>query len=127
VDAVSVGTAAAVLLASKFGEGFAGDIGESAWNSVKRLREVVAAKFKHDAKVGSALARLDSESTEGNRSVVAELITAAVRADDSFGSEVARLVGLARRDAGMNGFVAQAFDSAKQVNFGGDNYGSINL
>ncbi|WP_330230971.1 hypothetical protein OHA40_34450 [Nocardia sp. NBC_00508] len=127
MDPVSVGLAAAVLLASKFGEGFAQDAGTSGWNAVNRLRAVIARKFRGDAETESAVAALEASPVEANRSDVAMRITAAARSDVVFAAEIERLVSLASEDRGVNSFVAQAFDNAKQANIRGDNFGSINL
>lgn len=127
MDPVSVGIAAAVLLASKFGEGFAQDAGASGWNAVSRLRSVIAQKFRGDAETERAVVALEAAPVAENRSDVAARITTAVRADPVFAAEVERLVSSAREDPSMDSFVAQAFDDARQVNIRGDNRGSINL
>ncbi|MGY1984299.1 hypothetical protein [Nocardia gipuzkoensis] len=127
MEPVSIGIAAAVLLASKFGESFAQDAGESGWNAVKRLQAVIAAKFRGDAETESAITALVEAPTEDRQSEVATRITSAVRADDVFGAELERLVALARQDNVVSGFLAQAYDHAKQLNIRGDNFGQINL
>jgi hypothetical protein len=127
VDPVTVGVAAAVLLASKFGEGFAKDAGGSAWNATKRLREVVVAKFKGDPEAETAVATLATAPTEEATATVARMIAAAMQADANFGSEVEQLVAHAGEVKGGESFVAQAFEHAKQVNIRGDNSGQINL
>ncbi|WP_019932143.1 hypothetical protein [Nocardia sp. BMG111209] len=127
MEPISLGIAAAALLASKFGEGFAKDAGESGWNAMKHLRTVIAAKLHGDTEAETAVARLATTPTEADRSAVATRIADAAQADPDFGSEVVRLVSLARRDPVADGFVAQAFDHAKQINIRGDNFGSINL
>lgn len=127
VDPVSVGIAAAVLLASKFGEGFAKDAGGTAWNATKRLREVVAAKFTGHPEAETVVATLATAPTEEAAATVAHMIAAAMQADANFGSEVERLVAHAGQVKGREIFVAQAFEQAKQVNIRGDNRGQINL
>jgi hypothetical protein len=124
LEPVSLGIAAAALLASKFGERFAQDAGESTWNAVKRLREIVAAKFRGDSETESAVTTLvETPTNEANeaRALVATRIAEAAKTDSSFGAELEQLVTLARRDRTVESFLAQAFDNAKQVNFRGDN------
>ncbi|MFG1792998.1 hypothetical protein [Nocardia sp. NPDC049149] len=127
VEPVTVGIAAAALLATKFGEEFAQRAGEGAWNAVQRLRSVIAAKFHGDNDTERAVAALEQTPTEQTRALVAARITAAAQQDPVFGNEIRRLVEVARQDEAVSGFVAKAFDHAKQVNFGGDNAGQINL
>lgn len=127
MEPVSLGIAAAALLASKFGEGFAKDAGESTWNAVKRLREVVAAKLGQRLEPDSTATELAATPRELDLSTVAAQITEAAAADSSFAAEVERLVTTARRDRSADAFVAQAFDQARQVNIRGDNTGTINL
>lgn len=127
MDPVSVGVAAAVLLASKFGEGFAQDAGASSWDAVNRLRQAIAQKFRGDSETERAVVALEASPIAENRSEVATRITAAVRTDPIFATEVGRLVAAAQADPNVNSFVAQAFDEARQVNIRGDNSGSINL
>lgn len=127
VDPVSVGIAAAALLATKFGEELARGAGEGAWSAVKRLRETIAAKFRGDRETESAIDTLGQAPTDEVRSLVTRRITDAVRADPDFGSRVEQLVLLARREPALDTFVAQAFDNAKQVNIRGDNLGPITM
>ncbi len=126
MDPVSLGIAAAALLASKFGEGLAKDAGESAWKAVGRLRELVAAKFRDDREILTARAASVDPMLAG-QSVMADRVTAAIRRDPAFGSDVERLVTAARQDRTVEVFVAQAFDDAKQINIRGDNSGTINV
>jgi hypothetical protein len=128
MDPVTLGLAAAALLASKFGEGFAKDAGSSAWNGVKRLRDTVAAKFKGQPDAENTLQRAlaDPYDTE-LRDVLAERITAAAADDAEFRSSLAEIVRQARRDPGAQTVIAQATDHAKQVNIAGDNHGGITL
>lgn len=127
MDPASVGLAAAVLLASKFGERFAQDAGASGWKAVNRLQAVIARKFRGDSEAEAAVAELEASPVDGNRSEVATHIAAAARADAVFSSEIEQLVSLAREDGGMNSLVAQSFDQSKQANIRGDNFGSINF
>ncbi|MFI1912861.1 hypothetical protein [Nocardia sp. NPDC020380] len=127
MEPVSLGIAAAALLASKFGEGFAEDVGQSAWNAIKRLGEVVAARLRSEPAAQAAVATMITAPTPENKMAVAAQITAAARSDASFAAQIDQLVSEARREQVVDTFVAQAFDSAKQVNIRGDNSGTINL
>lgn len=128
MDPVTLGLAAAALLASKFGEGFAKDAGSAAWNGVKRLRDAVAAKFKgqQDAETTLERALADPRDT-GLRDALAERITAAAAEDAQFRALLAEIVGQARREPGSQTVIAQATEHAKQVNIAGDNHGRITL
>ncbi|MEV5835573.1 hypothetical protein [Nocardia sp. NPDC052112] len=127
VDPVSLGIAAAALLASKFGEGFAQDAGTSSWQAVSRLREVIAKKLGRGGETIAALAVLAENPTPQEQVAAAELVAEAARSDPDFGREVQRLVATARQDRAIEAFVANAYDEAKQVNVRGDNTGTINL
>ncbi|MGW4354463.1 hypothetical protein ACWELJ_20510 [Nocardia sp. NPDC004582] len=127
VEPVTVGIAAAALLATKFGERFATDAGASAWSAIKNLKELIAAKFKGDNETETAVAALAKSPNEDAQAVVAARISEAARVDATFRYELERLLALARQDPATDTFVAQAFDNAKQVNFRGDNLGQINL
>lgn len=128
MDPMTVGIAASVLLASKFGEGFAGKAGESTWAVLGKLWRLVTGKLAGSSEGKAALEGLAAQpqSAEHQRAL-AEKITAAVRADQGFGADVASLVMLARRNPQAEVLIATAFDSAKQVNIAGDNFGPITL
>lgn len=127
VDPVSLGIAAAALLASKFGEGFAKDAGASSWHAVSRLREVIAEKLGHWSETHAAPVALAETPALPDQTAAAELIAAAARSDPGFAREVERLVATARQDRAVEAYVAHAYDSAKQINIRGDNIGTINL
>ncbi|MDQ7802690.1 hypothetical protein Q5425_03040 [Amycolatopsis sp. A133] len=128
MDPVTLGLAAAALLASKFGEGFAKDAGSAAWNGVTRLRDAVAAKFKGKPDDETALqqALADPHDVE-LRDSLAKRITAAATDDDGFRTSLVELVGQVRRDPDAQTVIAQATGQAKQVNIAGDNHGGITL
>ncbi|MBU3067825.1 hypothetical protein KO481_40720 [Nocardia sp. NEAU-G5] len=127
MDPVSLGIAAAALLASKFGEGLAKDAGSSSWRAVTGLRELIAKKFRHGTETSTAL----SESTPGadpqQQAAAAVMIDAAARTDSGFAADLRRLIDTARTDATVEVFLANAYDQARQVNIRGDNTGTINL
>ncbi|WP_206794303.1 hypothetical protein [Amycolatopsis sp. MtRt-6] len=128
MDPVTLGLAAAALLASKFGEGFAKDAGSAAWNGVKRLREAIAAKFTGKPDDETALRKVLAEPQDTDlRNWLAKRITAAAADDDGFRASLVELIGQAQRDPGAQTVIAQATDHAKQVNIAGDNHGGITL
>lgn len=128
MDPVTLGVAAATLLVSKFGEGFAKEAGSSAWNGVKRLRDAVAAKFKGKPDDETALQHVLADPQDAElRAALAQRITAAAAADAGFRSSLAELVEQARREPGAQTVLAQATDHAKQINIAGNNHGGITL
>ena len=128
MDLVTVGLAAAALLATKFGEGFAKDAGETTWESVRRLSEIVFEKFKGDPNKELALSRVKSASPgEAVTRELGQYIEAEARMDPRFASQVTQLVEDARKYPANKAIIAQAFAKAKQVNIGGDNFGPINF
>lgn len=127
VEPVSLGIAAAALLASKFGEGLAKDAGSSSWRALTHLREFIGEKFGRGPETTTALAELERDPTPENQVAAAEVITAAARTDPGFAVALQQLVDAARQDTTIDMFVAHAYDQAKQVNIRGDNTGTINL
>jgi hypothetical protein len=127
VDPVSLGVAAAALLASKFGEELAKNAGSSSWRAVRHLREVIAEKLGHRPETPTALAALAERPTPQDQATATELVASAARSDPDFAREVERLVTTARQDRIIEAFIANAYDNAKQVNIRGDNTGTINL
>ncbi len=122
MDPASLGVAAASLLAAKFGEGFAKDAGESTWNVVKRLQEVVEARLRKYPETDTATTTLATPLED-----TAARLTAAIRIDPLFAAQVEQLIVAAQRDRATGIFVAQALDHARQINIRGDNAGTINV
>ncbi|MFJ9369358.1 hypothetical protein ACIRRA_33735 [Nocardia sp. NPDC101769] len=127
VEPISLGVAAAALLASKFGEGFAKNAGESAWSTVKRIRELIASRAEHDPGLGEAAATVVTVPTKENQSMLAAAISKAAEADPAFAAELHRALSAARRDHAVDVFIAQAFDSSRQLNIYGGNSGPISI
>ncbi|MFC9995905.1 hypothetical protein [Nocardia sp. NPDC127526] len=127
VDPVSLGIAAAALLASKFGERISEQAATSSWHAIGQLRELIARKFGRDPEIPRALAELERNPTLENQVAAAEVIDGAVRTDPSFAAALQQLVDSARQDTSIDVFVANAYDQARQVNIRGDNTGTINL
>ncbi|WP_280235992.1 hypothetical protein [Nocardia cyriacigeorgica] len=127
VDPVSIGAAAVVLLATKYGEGVAQSAAAGTLPVLGRLRERVAARFRDEPDTTAAVARLDTESSHADRAVVAARIDEVAAADPGFRAEVQQLLSVARHDSVVGAHIAQAFDQAKQVNIHGDHHGDIHL
>lgn len=127
VDPVSLGIAAAALLASKFGEKLAEDAGSSSWQAAGRLRDVIAKKLGRGPETSAALAHFVRNPTPENQAVTAELIASAARSEPDFAHEVQRLMATARQDQVIEAYVANAYNEAKQLNIRGDNTGTINF
>ncbi|MGF6886548.1 putative Ser/Thr protein kinase [Nocardia sp. GAS34] len=127
MDPVSLGIAAAALVASKFGEQVAKDAGDTAWHAVERLRKLVADKFRHDPEAVSAITASAESATPEAQAAAAQRIAEAARADSGFAAEVDVLVSAAQKDRSAEIFIAQAFDDARQVNIHRDNTGTINI
>ncbi|WP_433662707.1 hypothetical protein ACQPW1_11490 [Nocardia sp. CA-128927] len=126
-DPVSLGIAAAALLATKFGEEFAKDAGASTWSAVKRLRTAVGEKFRNDEETTIVLENLPANPTPQMKELLSARISQAAANDERFRSElVGALTTLEQTPSGER-FLAQAFDDSKQINIGGDNYGTISI
>jgi hypothetical protein len=125
---VRVGLAAAALLASKFGEGFAEGAGDSAWSVLVKLRTAVSRKFAGDKAGEMALAQLEAGPAEaGNVRQLAELLDLRLVEDPHFAAELTALVAQARRDPATRALIATATGQARQVNIAGDHIGDIHM
>jgi hypothetical protein len=128
VDPVTIGAAVSLLLASKFGEGFAGKAGEAGWEHVTEAWHAVTQKFRGHQEASRELALLSEEPKDKARqTAVAERIAAAATADAAFRAELTEIVAKSKASAATAVIIAQAFDSAKQVIITGDHVGPINL
>jgi hypothetical protein len=127
VEPVSLGLAAAVLLASKFGEGLAKDAGSSSWRAITGLRELIAHKLGRGRETPAALVELETDPSPPNLVAAGEVIDAAARTDPAFAAALRQLVDTARQNHTVEVFVAHAYDQAKQVNIRGDNHGPITM
>ncbi|GAB2510794.1 hypothetical protein [Nocardia heshunensis] len=128
MEPVSLGIAAAALLASKFGEGLAKDAGSGAWTAIGHLRDLIVAKLRREVETDTASAALiEGVMTTQSQALVAERIASEARTDPGFARELDRLIAAARLDTEVDLFVAHAYDNARQVNIRGDNTGTINM
>lgn len=126
MDPVSLGLAAAALIASGAAGQFATQLGDSAWHAAQALVNLVRADVR-DPQSRAAVDRLVSAGpSEADQAVIAEAITARARADADFLRQISELVAAAGT-AQTTAVHAVAYDQAKQVNIGGNHSGPINL
>ncbi|GAB4058386.1 hypothetical protein [Catellatospora paridis] len=126
MDPVSIGIAVAALLGTKAAEGFATQAGTRTWDAMQRLATSVRARLS--PRGVEALDRLATakDSSEA-QSVVASEVQASVSADETFRNTLEGLLKEVSQNGKLAGVVAVARDNARQVNFGGNNSGPINL
>lgn len=125
MDPVTIGVVVAALLLKKATEGMADEAGKSAWSGLQKLYQRVHSAFG-GTKTEHDLVALEA----GDQSMlgpVAGAVAMRVGEDATLRQELADLVMQARQHPSTASVVARAEDNAKQVNIGGDNYGSINL
>ncbi|MGI5237922.1 hypothetical protein [Dactylosporangium sp. CA-139066] len=111
--------AAAALLGQTAGEEFAKQAGSAAWQVVRSLAEAIRAKLSP-----RGVAALEQIDGAGAEAIVADEVRSAAETDPAFRNLVEDLLAQAKATIGV---AAVARDNAKQVNFGGDNHGTINL
>ena len=93
MDGSVVAVAAASLLATKLGEGFAGEAGKSAWDAAKRLFGLVQSKFEDDPEATAALEGLQAEPPDQSHiRAVAEALQNHAERDRAFRAELETLV-----------------------------------
>ncbi|MGN2639125.1 hypothetical protein ACTD5D_23770 [Nocardia takedensis] len=124
VDPVSLGVAAAAVLAAKYGEELAGRAADGSVAAVARLRELVLRRLGRGAR---PVAELERSPTEENRAAAAEAIDAAARTDPDFAAELHQVLALARREDSVATIIATVSGNAKQVTIARDNHGTINM
>lgn len=123
MDPVSLGVAAAALVASGAAGQFATQLGDSAWAAVQKIVDLTRRTFAN-APQGVAVERLaTAEGTNEDRKVVAAAIAARARDDEEFFDEMRNLVAAAGSTVTIT---AQANDNARQVN-AGTVFGDVNL
>jgi len=92
MDASVVALAAASLLGTKFGEGFAGEAGKSAWEAAKRLSDLVRSKFASESDSTTALEDLQAgPPDQAGIRAVAEALRDYAERDESFRAEMEAL------------------------------------
>ena len=93
MDASVVAVAAASLLATKLGEGFAREAGKSAWGAAKGLFVLVRSKFASDSEATAALEDLQAGPPDQARiRAVAEALQAHAERDEAFRGGLETLV-----------------------------------
>jgi hypothetical protein len=126
MDAATLSAAAVALLVTGFGTGFAQEAGKSAWEAIRRVGQVVAARLGRHDDQRRALADLEASPDDtGKRAVVAGYVRRDVEADAEFAALLERLVADVQSHEAGRTLIASATGNAKQANFGGDNFGSI--
>jgi hypothetical protein len=94
-----VAIAAASLLTTKLGEGFAGEVGKSAWGGMKHLYDLVRHKFAGDSEAEAALDDLEAGPPDEARiRAVAEALRSRAEHDEAFHTELEALVIEAEQD-----------------------------
>ena len=98
MDPNVVAVAAASLLATKLGEGFAGEAGKSAWDAAKRISGLVRSKFADDSEATAALEDLQAGPPDQSRiQAVAEALHGHAERDEMFCAELEALVIVAEQ------------------------------
>jgi hypothetical protein len=122
MDPVTIGLAAAALIAVKFAEAGASEAGKSAWKAISSLRMAVANKLKKPALL-AVTSSPESDSVDVPK--LATEIAEAAEDDSAFRIELERLIREVQKDPAGNTLLAQAQDHAKQANVAGSNFGNI--
>jgi hypothetical protein len=113
MDPVSVGSAAAVLLATSGGESLAGEAGKAAWAGLGRLVTLVRAKFADDRPAVQALEVAQGHPTDpAPVQRLAETLVQHGDRDPGFLQALAQLVEEARRDPVAGPALVQVNDYA---------------
>ena len=121
MDPNVVAVAAASLLATKLGEGFAGEAGKSAWDAAKRISGLVRSKFADDSEATAALEDLQAGPPDQSR------IQAV--ADEMFCAELEALVIVAEQVQSTAKALTQISGSARvgKVATIGDVHGDVSF
>ena len=130
MDPNVVAVAAASLLATKLGEGFAGEAGKSAWGAAKRLFGLVQSKFEDDPEATAALEDLQAEPPDESRiRAVAEALRDQAERDERFRAELEALVAAAEQDQSRPEALTQIFGNARvgKVVTIGDVHGDVSF
>ena len=114
MDASVVAVAAASLLATRVGEGFAGEAGKSAWDAAKRLSALVRSKFAGDLEATAAFEDLQAGPPDQARSrAVAGALRDHAERDEVFRAELEALVIAAEQDRSTATALTQIFGNAR--------------
>jgi hypothetical protein len=130
MDGSVVAVAAASLLATKLGEGFAGEAGKSAWGGMKHLCDLVQHKFAGDPEAAAALDSLEAgPADEAHIRAVADALRKSADRDDGFRGELEVLLAAAAQDQSTVKVITQIFGDArvgKMATFG-DVHGDVSI
>jgi 2,3-bisphosphoglycerate-independent phosphoglycerate mutase len=126
MDPVTLGIAAATVLATKAAEGFASQAGADAWGVVRRLHGYLRQRLS-----GKAAGALEQLEGSGSNPYAASMVATAVQdlaaQDQDFKTQVETFLSEASRSPQVATIIAEARDNAKQVNVTGDHFGTINM
>src|SRR2546421_13083578 len=130
MDGSVVAIAAATLLATKVGEGFAGEAGKSAWGATKRLSGLVRRAFAGNLEAAAALDDLEAGPPDDARiRAVAEALRERAENDEAFRAELEALVAAAEQDRSAAKALTQVFGNARvgKVATFGDAHGDVSF
>jgi hypothetical protein len=130
MDASMIAVAAATLLATKVGEGFAGEAGKSAWGGMKRLSELVRSKFAGDSAATAALDRLEAGPPDEPRiRAAAEALCDHAEGDEAFRAELEGLLAAVEQDRSTAQALTQIAGNARvgKVATFGDVHGDVSF
>src|SRR5439155_27284948 len=114
MDAGVIAVAAATLLATKVGEGFAGEAGKSAWGGLKRLSGLVRSTFAGDPEAEAALDSLEAgPPDEARLRAVARSLHDHAERDEAFRAELEALVAAAKQDRSTAKALTEIFGNAR--------------
>ncbi|MGI8330386.1 hypothetical protein ACRYCC_10505 [Actinomadura scrupuli] len=126
MDPVTIGLTVAALLAAKYAEGVAGEAGKVTWTGITSLRSRVRAAVSDDEKAQADLEVLESGDTT-KTAAIATAIEGKVSRDEELRRDLSRMIEDASKSQSTAAIVAHAYDTAKQINIGGDNSGNITM
>ncbi|MDG4834843.1 hypothetical protein O7627_36865 [Solwaraspora sp. WMMD1047] len=126
MDPISIGVAVVALLGAKAAEGFATQAGSQAWQAVQRLGALVRGPVSPIA--ADALERLQNGAhDEEMESLLVGELAASFQREPALKASVEAILDEVKESPALATIMAVARDSAKQVNIGGNNTGSISL
>jgi len=130
MDPNVVAVAAASLLATKLGEGFAGEASKSAWDAAKKLSGLIRSKFAGDSEATTALEDLQAGPLDQARvRAVAATLQAHTEGDEAFRVELETLVAAIEQDQSRAKVVTEIFGNARVVKVAtiGDVHGDVSF
>jgi hypothetical protein len=114
MDAATIATTAASLIASKLAETVAGKTGDSLWAGITRIYDTVRAHLSGDPDAQEVLNRLEAKPASGARiAEVAEVLQVRLEGEPEFAQELAWLIEQAQSDTQTASFVTTVRDNAQ--------------